>query len=433
MGKCISFGKYNQNYKYMFLYLIFRALNDSIYDWQNEDKYEKILFFGDDTKRFFHSHQLINYIFCYFGIFIISLFLIIFDSCLKNKNEINRTSNISLNSIQLIHNSPKDDLNYDECQIFVNVFLVVFLWIIQDLLIYIILSKMIASIDFWTFKMLFTYLLGKKMFNIEIYKHQIFAIYFISIVCSILLLILLIIDEKNIYRSYPYFIPIGILICLLNLLIESLSSWKAKWLMDLRFISSNKFLICYGILGFIIDSIICTITTFVDCGEDNFNFCKKNNNNNGKIYLENFSLYFKDISIKNIILVIFYVITFVLKSLFYLLTIKYLTPFHIISMPAIYYFLLHMVLGIYTIVKKKLANNLVNFILEISTCFLAFLAFSIFLEFIELNFCLCNYNLRRYIVRRSIIDSNINYEYEESMITEEENKENLSQSELSVK
>jgi hypothetical protein len=241
MGKCISFGKYNQNYKYMFLYLIFRALNDSIYDWQNEDKYEKILFFGDDTKRFFHSHQLINYIFCYFGIFIISLFLIIFDSCFKNKNEINRTSNISLNTIQLIHNSPKDDLNYDECQIFVNVFLVVFLWIIQDLLIYIILSKMIASIDFWTFKMLFTYLLGKKMFNIEIYKHQIFAIYFISIVCSILLLILLIIDEKNIYRSYPYFIPIGILICLLNLLIESLSSWKAKWLMDLRFISSNKF------------------------------------------------------------------------------------------------------------------------------------------------------------------------------------------------
>ena len=107
---------------------------------------------------------------------------------------------------------------------FFNVFLVVFLWIIQDLLIYVILNNMITSIDFWTFKMLFTFLLGKKMFNIEIYRHQKFAIYFISIACSILLLILLIIDEKNIYRSNPYFIPIGILICLFNLLIESLSS-----------------------------------------------------------------------------------------------------------------------------------------------------------------------------------------------------------------
>ena len=138
--------------------------------------------------------------------------------------------------------------------------------------------------------------------------------------------------------------------------------------MDLRFISSNKLLICYGILGFIIDSIICTITTFVDCGEDKFNLCKNNNNNNnGKIYLENFSLYFKKLSVINIILLIFYVITFVLKSLFYLLTIKHLTPFHIISMPTIYYFLLHMVLGIYTIVKNKkdLRDHLVNYVLGV--------------------------------------------------------------------
>jgi len=311
-----------------------------------------------------------------------------------------------------------------------NVLLVVFCWIIQDLLIYIILKYMIASIDFWTLKMLFTYLIGKKMFNIQIYKHQIFAIYFISIVCSLLFLILLIIDEKSIFRSNPYLIPIGILIGLFNLLIESLSNCKAKWLMDLRFISSNKLLMCYGILGFVIDSIICTITTFVDCGKNNFNLCKKNYNK--KIYLENFFSYFNDLSIKNIILMIFYVITFLLKSLFYILTIKYLTPFHIISLPTIYYFLVHMVLGIYTIVKKKEIEN-VNYALELSSSFLAFLAFSIFLEFIELNFCLCNYNLRRYIVRRSIIDSNINNEYEDTIISEEEKIENTSQSELSLK
>ena len=122
MGKCISLGKYNKNYKYIFLYLISRALNDSIYDSQYEDKYEEIIYFGDDAKRFFHSHQLINYIFCYFGIFIIPLLLIKFDSCIINKIEIRRKSNNSINSIQLIHNSPKNELNYDECRIFLMYF-----------------------------------------------------------------------------------------------------------------------------------------------------------------------------------------------------------------------------------------------------------------------------------------------------------------------
>ena len=79
--------------------------------------------------------------------------------------------------------------------------------------------------NFWTFRIIFAYFIGKKIFNIQIYKHQKFSIYFISIVCSLLFLIELILliltDENNKFRKNPELIPIGILIGIIFLLIES--------------------------------------------------------------------------------------------------------------------------------------------------------------------------------------------------------------------
>ena len=88
---------------------------------------------------------------------------------------------------------------------------------------------------------------------------------------------------------------------------------------------------------------------------------------------------------------------------FYILIIERLTPFHIISLPTFYKFLIQIVLAINTIIRneKLFKNNMVYIILELMAYFFGLIAFSIFLEFIELNFCLCNYNLRRYIVQRS--------------------------------
>jgi hypothetical protein len=317
-----------------------------------------------------------------------------------------------------------------------NIFLVIFLWIIQDLLIKIIPINQIVFIDFWTLKMVFVYFIGKKMFNIQIYRHQIFSIYFISIVCTLLLLISFILsivkEENKLYGNNRYFIPIGIFICLFNLLIDSFVNWKLKWLMDLKYISSNKLFMFYGIFGFIINSIISTITTFFDCG-DKLNICKVETK--GKKYFDSFVAFSENFSKTHIILIILYVITFILKCFFYLLIIKYLTPFHIVSLPTIYYFILHIILGIYTFAKNNetFQGNIVRIILELLTYFFAFLSFFIFLEFIELNFCLCNYNLRKYIAQRSELESNTNNNFDDTMISEEEKEKSYdSQSELSL-
>ena len=282
-----------------------------------------------------------------------------------------------------------------------------------------------------------TYFIGKKIFNFPIYKHQIFAIYFISIVCSLLFsiqfILLLLAEEKNKFRNNLKLIPIEIVISILILLIELFSNWKYIWLMNLKFTLSNKLFMYYGILGFIVFSLISIIITFFDCDDGFLEFCKLEKDNIK--YFDNVSIYFDDLSTKNFILMIFYVITFVLKSFYYILTIKHLSPFHIISLPTIYYFICNIIFGIYTFSRnKKLKKDLAIYILQGSSNFLAFLAFCIFLEFIELNFCKCNYNLRRNIAIRCDTIDNIDYDDDSMIIEEEESKEKeFFQNELSSK
>ena len=416
MAKYINLGEYNKYYKYMIFFIISKALNDCIKGFGNKGLFEDIAFFGDDARRFFTSHELINSIFGYFGI-------IIFDIIYKYFNDEN-----DINFKDLNYNLAQKKRDYNEYEIYLNAFLITFFWVIGDLLL---INKLF---NLWTLKILITYIIGKKIFNFPIYKHQIFAIYFISIVCSLLFLIQFILsllaEEKYEYRKIPGLILIGILISILNLLIESFSNWKYIWLMNLKFTLSNKLFMYFGILGFIIFSLICIITTFFDCDDSILEFCKLEKDK--KKYFENVTIYFDDLSTTNCILMIFYVITFVLKSYFYLMTIKHLSPFHIISLPTIYYTIRNIILGIYTYLKyKKLKKGIIIYILQGSSDILAFLAFCIFLEFIELNFCNCNYNLRRNIAERCYtIDNTSN----DSILDEEERKsQEYFQNELSLK
>ena len=212
--------------------------------------------------------------------------------------------------------------------------------------------------------------------------------------------------------KYFYIYIFVILFYFFNSLIDTFSDWKAKWVMDLKFISSDKLFLFYGILGLIIYSIICTITTLKDYSTVD--------NKHNLFKLDNFVTYFNEFTITNCILMILSAITFVLEYLYYLLVIEYLTPFHVISMPTIYLFFNQLVLGIYIIKNKdKFKTNVINIILEIMACLFVLIAFSIFLEFIELNFCLCNHNLKRYIVQRSIFDINDDNK-DESILSEED-------------
>ena len=402
----IQLGSYNKYYKYIIFQVICNLLYNFTYGLNHGSIYTPISFFKKQNN--FHSHQTINNIFYYFGTFLFSLILYKFDPNTKKINKSNENDNSS--TIKLIRFKNKNIKKE-----YYIIILVSFLWVIHEQLIISYYSNFYFDyLDYWTLEILITYYISKKMFNIVIYKHQQFAIFFNSVLCSLFLLLPLILSliskKENILKSHPVLIPIGIIFFLIIILIRSYTNCKIKWISDLKDINVYKILIFYGIIGSVICFIVSLITTFVECNNAKYIICPVINDN--KKYFENFIIYYEDFSSSIIIYIVltFFIIIFgFLKTLFYIIIVKYLTPIHAIVLPSIYFFLVVIILGIYSLITK-IDNDDMNEIEFISNfCdtiafFLAIMGILIYSELIELNFCQLNYNLRNNIIKRGNID-----------------------------
>ena len=150
--------------------------------------------------------------------------------------------------------------------------------------------------------------------------------------------------------------------------------------MDKKFISHNRMLMVYGLIGTLLYSIICTVTTCAECKFiDNNNtselsdyICKVNNTDNISLHLENFNTFFNNFNKLNkpgeIILEIFVIIlgilSFFINKYFTILIIKYLSPIHVIFSIPIIFILEKIVLIIYTIIiliikEEKLEKEII--------------------------------------------------------------------------
>ena len=168
-------------------------------------------------------------------------------------------------------------------------------------------------------------LFNSMFFNIiQIYKHHIFAIS-LSVIPSLLKIIsicLSFLDECNYYngglpiyyKSKPgLLIPIGIIIYIILLSMRSLVNLTIRWYMDIKFISCNKILTLYGLMGTLFYIGFCSLTTFKYCKKINKNtdnyrvtICdyiakvthnvtnKKENITYTEFYFDNFEIYFDD-------------------------------------------------------------------------------------------------------------------------------------------
>jgi hypothetical protein len=194
--------------------------------------------------------------------------------------------------------------------------------------------------------------------------------------------------------------------------------------MDLNYISPNKLLINYGLLGTLFYTAICTFTTFVKCDTSEYNnvydyIChrKENDTSNDK-YFESFSFYFNTSDkVKDIIIEILTVILGTMFSYchkyFFMMTIKFLTPIHVMFIYPIFYFALKIIY----LVKyfDNFFGESVNdgsthffkekFFLDMSGDIFSIIGFLIYLEILQLSFCKLDYNVRNNIITRSKIDS----------------------------
>ena len=104
-----------------------------------------------------------------------------------------------------------------------------------------------------------------KIFLVEIYRHQYFAI-ILNLIPSILkiacIILTLTTNEDIIYNRYKWWIFVGFLIfCLLNV-IDSLIDCTNKSFLDLKYTTISKLLMFYSSLGILISFLICIISTY---------------------------------------------------------------------------------------------------------------------------------------------------------------------------
>lgn len=454
MCKYFSFGKINFHYKYIFLYVIFQLLNQYLFSKEILPK------FGTFNRTLITNHKIIQEIFNYIGVFIISIFLFIYEKYQQKRKNKNDNDNEKLIDRKYSNFSHYKLIYQDQLEgkiSIIKIMIIIFLLVLEAQSMNTFYACGLDGLDFWMFEMLFIYFISSRMLKAPMYKHQKCSVFFVLFFCSIIKIISTSIgyhDEgDNIYKTYKIIIPIGIIIFLIITYLRAYVSCKIKWIMDLKYISSNKLLIIYGLMGIIICSICCIITTSVPCDDviishkEMINICRQNrttfdNNlkNHTYNYYDSYSVYYEKLFtgdkffiFKNICLIIIKVIIIFFVKLFSILIIKYLNPLYFICSSSIYYFFLRLIkIIVHYINKDKIEKKIyLDFVAEIFSIF----GILVYTELIELNFWNLNYNLKKNIIKRSLEDSTPtelinNVNNDDSIINENENKNNNDDSEI---
>ena len=411
MGAYITFGKYNNQYKYILFYLFLSLLNQGLYglNYFNYFNTMKLTFFVDENENFTNYYFIRKIIINYLGTFILACISVIYDK-IKTKRELKNASLRNSNHIIIIQEGNKNEENKIS---FLFILIIIFVWIFEEQALD-IYSRNLSHLDFWMLELIIMAKLNSIILKIPIFKHQQFVLYF-SLIPIIIKIISIFIEFEDGHKHYKYeynlyWIPIGLLIYFTLVILKSYAIIKIKWLMDLKYISANKLLIIYGLIGTVFYSIFSFISTFIENEENNIFI---------NIHYSFYSYYlvFRD---SNKIQILVEIISSILRMiLFYymnynvMMIIEYLTPMHIVFLtPILYFFIKVFVLIcniIYCSIRKDLSGFLDSkevpmiiekFLLDFFQDIFCFLGFLVYLEIIQLNFCGFNHNLRDEIIKR---------------------------------
>lgn len=427
MGDCIGFGNFNKKYLYLIYASMCKLIGQLIIGLQYS-VLKPIIIFPKEISE----NSIVYHISCFFFSFIIAMILI---KITNNKNmEKNQISNLTerrtsnTNKEILIFNDPTNQGN-NLCLIMI---LVGFCFVFVEVFDQIFYSNDLGSLDYWMVEIFFINFFMRKYLKIDNFLHQKISL----LICIISSFILKIIsnclnsslDEQNNgkpineyqkikikYKSY-YFIPLFIISFILMKLIRAFGNTKAKYLIDILYISQNKILLIYGLIGLFFCLIYLIIINIITIKLS---------------YLGNIYNIFERKNIKNIILnaiyLIIYGISYSFKVFFDLLIIRDLNPFYILVKYKIYYLLVQIILLLY----GQIPNNTfrIFYFVEVSSDIICFIGFLIFLEIIELKCKGLNYQLKKNIIVRSQIDSLLYIDNDNSFSLIIENEEGESEEE----
>jgi len=399
MKFCISFGKFELKY---FLYCVLIVIigmytNRFVYFFEAGNIFLENLLFHSS---FFFLGYLLN---------IIPAWIIHIKSKKKNNLLSKKLKEQDNQSIEYIYN--KSDIKYLSSKDILNFCFLCFFLLLKDLIEKIMYKINTQGIiieinndndndnyndnynddnnrydDDLTFVEYITIFLGSKFDNEAYYKHQ-YISFIILILFEVIKNIYFIFNMADFKISFIIKIILNIIYCILN----AICYINIKKLMKYKFISPAKCNFMIGIIEFPLIILIYIIISFTSLG----------NINNNKYYFDNILELYKnlgEIDAKNMMILISYpfaygILDFIINQIIYDFTI-----FHIYIPILIIYFL-----------NNIIFNNIGAFdiIFLIASFLIELIMILIFLEFIEINCCGLNKNLKRNIQSRGIIDSTL--------------------------
>ena len=411
---------YNKLYKYIWIYISIRIINDYIF-FETFPKQIRPNIFNLNN---YPSNILVPIFFIYLGSFIFSILLYFYskEKLKVEKKDEQSIKSDSLKRYELIHYIYEPNIKLR------TIIFTSFLSIMSIELTRILYIIGFMSLFYFSFDLFFVAYINLIIFDKPIYSHKKCAILFILIFSTIFKFIsnyeYVSNDKYNLfYKNHIILIPIFMIIYILLTLIRFYSLCKIKWIFDYKFIPVRIFFIIYNFLGIIIILIPCLISSNVKCADKT----KINDINliclikiDNDYYFDSFSYYFKQLwrNDRNIGMNILYLFLFLiqlllnaLRLLYSLLIIRNLSPEYYLCSYGIYFFISRFFELINAIINDVVINTAIFNLLADTVSLICIL---IYLELIELNFCNLNHNLKKNIENRCIDDYNVNNLYDDN-------------------
>ena len=210
MEKFISFGKLNQQYKYILIYILIRIINDYLFS----ETFPKQIRPDILDSNNYPPNILVQTFFNYLGAFIFSIFFLVYENYKTKKTNDKKDRSISLKKYELIHYIYKPGIKLK------TMLFIIFLSIIsvEVVTVFIILGFM--SLLYWVFDLYFLAYINFLIFGIPIYSHKKCAIIFIIIFSSVFKFLstfeyIYNPDYNLFYKNHIFIIPIIIISYLL--------------------------------------------------------------------------------------------------------------------------------------------------------------------------------------------------------------------------
>ena len=246
MSKYMHCGEWNKNNYYILLTTIFAFLTNYIFgftfnDYLLEIKIGKSNVTVTDNDND-NNHLIINYIFRYLGLILLSSIFYIYELYNKNKSlKSNSENNIfKSSSIKLIYNNSQENTKNEIITSLSFILLIMIIMVLQEISEDIYYKSNLRPLDFWMLELPLLSYFNIKYFKFKIYGHHKLIIYLYLIVSGIYKIIYLVVvindDDKKRkegsafenYNNYWGVIPFGIITYLIIMISRVFSLSEIK-------------------------------------------------------------------------------------------------------------------------------------------------------------------------------------------------------------